>query len=324
MSFRIVFMFMTLLVASRGLTQNTDSLVNKLDSIKQQTDTLGQKNLVDPEFYNEKTKVTWKVFGILLLDDFKQQALAPLRPPRRTLVRNSILIGATIGVAFLDRPIQKWAVTFRDHNGWVKKPNKFITNLGGQFEVIPLAAIATAGFVFRNEKLRTTTALALQSYITATVWSTLFKALSGRTRPDNYLPATGRNSTRFRGPFYKIPNGQNSAFPSGHATLAFAAATVYAKEYKNIPIVPVLSYGMATLVSVSRVIENRHWATDLIAGGLLGFACGSQVVNNYHRYARLKRQEGLKRKSDKGRLSINLQVSPFGVLQPGLVYTFRN
>lgn len=304
-------------------SQNTDSLTNKLDSVKRQTDTLGQQNLVEPEFYNEKTKITLKVFGILLLDDFKQQALAPFRPPKRTLLRNSVIVATAIGVAFLDRPIQRGAVQFREKNHWVEKPSKTLTNLGGQFEVVPLAAIAVTGLVFKNEKLRVTTALATQSYITATVWSTMFKALSGRTRPDNYNAQTGKNSTKFHGPFYKIPNGQNSAFPSGHTTLAFAAATVYAKEYKNIPIVPIVSYGIAGLVSISRVIENRHWATDLIAGGLLGFACGSQVVNNYHRYARIKRQEGLLKKPQKGKLSLNLQVSPFGVIQPGFVYTFR-
>ncbi|RYY55813.1 MAG: phosphatase PAP2 family protein [Chitinophagaceae bacterium] len=302
--------------------QNTDSLVNKLDSVKAQTDTLGQTNQVEPEFYNEKTKITLKVFGILLLDNFKQQALAPFQPPKRTLVRNSVILATAVGIAFLDRPIQRSAVRFRDNNPWVHKPNKVITNLGGQFEVVPLAAIALTGIIFKKEKLRVTTALATQSYITATVWSTLFKAVSGRTRPDNYNHL-GKNSTKFHGPFYNIPNGQNSAFPSGHTTLAFAAATVYAKEYKNIPVVPILSYGFATLVSVSRVIENRHWATDLIAGGLLGYACGSQVVNNYHRYARLKRQEGLRKKPEKGKLSMKINVSPFGVIQPGIVYTFR-
>ncbi|MET0634811.1 MAG: phosphatase PAP2 family protein [Chitinophagaceae bacterium] len=316
----LVFLYVSPHVAS---AQNTDSLVNKLDSVKQQTDTLGQVNLVEPEFYNEKTRITWKVFGILLLDDFKQQALSPFRPPRKTLLRNSVIVAATIGIAFLDRPIQRNAVRFREHNPWIRKPSRTLTNLGGQFEVIPLATIAVAGLVLKNEKLRVTTALAMQSYITATVWSTLFKELSGRTRPDNFNPHTGKNSTKFHGPFYKIPNGQNSAFPSGHTALAFAAATVYAKEYKNIPIVPILSYGFASLVSLSRIVENRHWATDLIAGGLLGFACGSQVVNNYHRYARLKRQEGLRKKPGKGKLSFNLQVSPFGVIQPGIVYTFR-
>ncbi|RYY56727.1 MAG: phosphatase PAP2 family protein, partial [Chitinophagaceae bacterium] len=223
----------------------------------------------------------------------------------------------------LDRPIQTAAVKFRENNNWIQGPSKQFSKLGGSFEVVPLAVIATAGFVLKNEKLRVTTALATQSFITATVWSTMFKALSGRTRPDNYN-AEGKNSTRFHGPFYKIPNGQNSAFPSGHTTLAFAAATVYAKEYKNFKAVPIISYGVASLISLSRITENRHWATDLISGGLLGFACGTQVVNNYHRYARLKRQDGLlKKPADRGKISFILGSSPFGNLQPGLVYTFR-
>jgi len=54
--------------------------------------------------------------------------------------------------------------------------------------------------------------------------------------------------------------------------------------------VPIVSYGMATLIGFSRITENRHWTTDVVAGALLGFACGTQVVNNYHHYVRLKRQ----------------------------------
>lgn len=45
-------------------SQDLDSLVNKLDSIKRQIDTVPQKNLIEPGFYNEKTIVTFKVFGI--------------------------------------------------------------------------------------------------------------------------------------------------------------------------------------------------------------------------------------------------------------------
>jgi hypothetical protein len=59
-----------------GLCQKTDSLINKPDNL--QTQTTGQHDLVEPAFYNERTKVNAKVFAILLLGDFKQQALSPL------------------------------------------------------------------------------------------------------------------------------------------------------------------------------------------------------------------------------------------------------
>lgn len=304
--------------------QKPDSLGTKLDSLKKQTDTAGQKNLIEPSFYNEKTKITFKVFGVLLLNDFKQQALSPFQPEKNVYIRDAVLIGVGIGMSFLDKPIQKWAVTFRNNNQWSANPSRIISNLGAQFEIIPLAAIATTGIIFKNEKLRVTTALAFQSYITTAFWSTLFKELSGRNRPANFDPNSELNTSRFHGPFYKLPYSDNSAFPSGHTALAFAAATVYAKEYKDIPLVPVISYGIATLIGFSRITENRHWATDVIGGGLLGFACGTQVVNNYHRYARLKRQGGLSNKKDnKGQVSFKLDYSPFGGVQPGLVYTFR-
>ena len=306
--------------------QKPDSLANKLDSLKKQTDTTKQKNMVEPALYNETTKITPRVFGILLLDDFKQQALSPFQPAKHAFVRDAALVGVAVGLAFLDKPVQRWAVTFRNNNEWSAKPSKTITNLGAQFEIIPLAAIATTGFIFKNEKLRTTTALAFQSYITATVWYTIFKTLSGRNRPVNFDPNSGLNQARFHGPFYKSPNNDNSAFPSGHTTLAFAAATVYAKEYKDIPLVQFISYSIATLIGLSRITENRHWATDVVAGGLLGFACGTQVVNNYHRYARLKRQQEslINKSANKGHISFNIGYSPFGVIEPGFVYTFRN
>jgi membrane-associated phospholipid phosphatase len=98
--------------------------------------------------------------------------------------------------------------------------------------------------------------------------------------------------------------------------VAFAAATVFAMEYKDKPIVPILAYAAASLVGVSRITENKHWATDVLVGAGLGYLSGRQVVNNYHRYARLKapKQKG-------NTVSFNLQYM-YGQLVPGIVYTF--
>jgi hypothetical protein len=92
-------------------------------------------------------------------------------------------------------------------------------------------------------------------------------------------------------------------------------------EYKNVPAIPIISYSMASLIGFSRIIENRHWATDVFAGALLGLACGTQVVNNYHRYAKLVRTGKVKKK--KGDLSLNIQYLPGVGVVPGAVYRFR-
>ncbi|MCW3112433.1 MAG: phosphoesterase PA-phosphatase related protein [Segetibacter sp.] len=305
-----------------GFSQKADSVVNKLDSLKKQSDTTGQVNLIEPGFYDERTKVNARVFGTLLLNDFKQQALSPLDIRGKGWLTGAALVGATVGISFLDKPIQEWAAGMRRRND----PNlghvsKTLSDIGGVYQVGTFAGIAAYGFIFKNSKLRTTTALATQSYITSTFWSTLFKTLSGRLRPHDINENSNLNMSRFHGPFYAIPYGSNSAFPSGHTTLAFAAARVYAMEYKNVPAIPYISYGMASLIGLSRIIENRHWATDVFAGALLGLACGTQVVNNYHRYARLVRTGKVKKK--KGDISLNLQYMPGAGLMPGMVYKFR-
>ncbi len=98
------------LLPFKGFSQQTDSLINKLDSLKKQTDTTGQTNIVEPAFYNEKTKITPKVFGILLADDFKQQALSPFHVNKKGWITSACFAVLTVGVGFLDKPVQQWAV----------------------------------------------------------------------------------------------------------------------------------------------------------------------------------------------------------------------
>ncbi len=307
------------LFSTIGYGQQTDSLINKLDSLKKQTDTTGQKNLVEPQFYNERTKMTPKVFGILLLDDFKQQAFSPFHLKGKGWIQGAAFGAAIFGMTYLDKPIQKWAVGLRKRNPELEDYSKVITNIGGVYEVGSFVGIAAYGYIFKNNKLKATTALATQAYITSTFWSTLFKALSGRTRPADLDPNSPLNETRFHGPFYKLPNGENSSYPSGHATLAFAAATVYAKEYKYIPAVPIISYSLASLISLSRITENRHWTTDILTGAALGYLCGTQVVNNYHRFARLQRQKNSKKNAP--HVSLNATYLD-GRIMPQLLVNF--
>ena len=120
----------------------------------------------------------------------------------------------------------------------------------------------------------------------------------------------------FRGPAFSVKHGSTS-FPSGHTTAAFAAATVFAQEYKDRLWVPILSYSAASLIGLSRITENAHWASDVFAGAALGYVTGLQVVRNYHRYAYLKNHT-----TPVARISWDVQFN-YDHIEPALILAFR-
>ncbi|MBI1172331.1 phosphatase PAP2 family protein [bacterium] len=81
----------------------------------------------------------------------------------------------------------------------------------------------------------------------------------------------------------KRPDGSgNDSFPSGHAALAFAAASYFDIRYgaENKVLVPVF-YGAAALTAIGRVEAKKHYAGDVAAGALIGIAM-AHVFTNPH------------------------------------------
>ena len=72
---------------------------------------------------------------------------------------------------------------------------------------------------------------------------------------------------------YKVrPNGTNSdAFPSGHTSVAFATGSVLYEEFKDTsPILAYSGYGFSAATGVFRLLNNKHWVSDVIMGAGLG------------------------------------------------------
>lgn len=64
------------------------------------------------------------------------------------------------------------------------------------------------------------------------------------------------------------------SFPSGHAAVAFMAAVILSKYFKR----PVVFFGLAALVAVSRVYVGVHYPTDALSGAALGSLIGYALV----------------------------------------------
>jgi len=321
-----------LLLSLSFTTQAQRDIFRQMDSMSRLPPYLKRENKdsIRREFYNQKTKITFPVYWKLLAHDFKQQVTSPFYAKPRLWYRTAAVVAATGAILLLDVPISKNAVEWRKNSSAMVNTSKFVTNFGGTYEVYTLAALGVYGWAFKNEKIKTTTLLATQAYITSFAIFEAAKWVTGRQRPYYYNPETNSNSPTWHGPFYQYkkdaygnkPNSYSyTSFPSGHTTLAFAAATVYAMEYSDRPLVKILSYSAASVIGLSRITENKHWASDVFIGGILGHLIGRQVVNNYHRYAKLKSQQATAAKN-KNTLSFAPSYQ-FGRWLPGVVYKFN-
>ena len=111
----------------------------------------------------------------------------------------------------------------------------------------------------------------------------LLKGILGRSRPFVSNAADPRDF-RFGGGFTTT---ERQSFPSGHTTTAFAAAAAVTSEIrrlrpKALPYVATVMYGGATLVGLSRMYHDKHWASDVALGAAIGTFSGLKVVRYSH------------------------------------------
>ena len=86
------------------------------------------------------------------------------------------------------------------------------------------------------------------------------------------------------------PNNANdlSSFPSSHTSQAFLTATLLHEQYgRQYPWVSVSGYAVAAATGTMRVLGNKHWATDVLAGAGIGFLSAETVWHLYPVLTRL-------------------------------------
>lgn len=68
------------------------------------------------------------------------------------------------------------------------------------------------------------------------------------------------------------PDGSNyKSFPSGHTAMAFVGAHILHKEYKaENPWIGVAGYAVATATGALRVVNKKHWVSDVLTGAGIG------------------------------------------------------
>jgi hypothetical protein len=194
--------------------------------------------------------------GIYLLTSHKRRTPSGV-------ARTSAVAGGVILLVFLDDEIREEARQSR--NDSVDRWEDRIEPLG-HARTTSLAALSiyTVGKATGNERTAETGRCLIESLFFTETIKSVAKGLTGRNPPGD----GARANEFFEG---------GGIFPSGHTARAFAFATVLSERYGDR--VGWVAYPLATLVGLSRIVNDSHWASDVFAGAALGYAIGKAITN---------------------------------------------
>lgn len=197
---------------------------------------------------------------------------APANWNRCDWLKAGLVIGATSGLYLADTSIKHFAQ--RNQSSIGDKGAAVGNAVGNPLYTVPaLGLLYVYGHFNDDPKARRTSLLTAESLVISGAFTWGIKMTAQRPRPNS-----GASSTTWDGPGFKVAD---YSFPSAHTTAAFSIASVLAEEYGDNRYVPPVAYGLATLTGLARIYNNKHWASDVFFGGVVGYVVGKTVVR-YH------------------------------------------
>jgi membrane-associated phospholipid phosphatase len=148
-------------------------------------------------------------------------------------------------------------------------------------------AIYLVGLVVHDQRTAGAGSAALQALATALLATGALKIAIGRPYPlqggdpnaPDHLdhPEYARQFRPFQA-FWPL-----QSWPSGHTSATVSIAAALTAYYPDQPWVPLVGYPLGLLIGVGMVDGDRHWASDVLAGGLIGHAIGYSIGGAFRR-----------------------------------------
>ncbi len=205
--------------------------------------------------------------GTIALKDTVSVLGAPLHWTGKDWIAVTGTLAGVVAVGFaFDIPMRN--KTQAHQTSTLDELTKVVEPFGAGYSWAVIGAYGIAGFVFHDGSAKE---IAIDSVIASLLASGIItptlKFVIGRERPNASV-----SSTTFH-PF----SGSDNSFPSGHATQAFAVASVISASSDQ-AWVSIAAYTVAGLVGFARIYHNAHWTSDVTAGAIIGTVVGRGVV----------------------------------------------
>jgi hypothetical protein len=143
----------------------------------------------------------------------------------------------------------------------------------GAFVAAPVVLYG-AGHLANNDHARETGILGGEAMVDSLAVDEVMKLIFMRERP---------TIDGARGKFFKTSVGADGSFPSTHSFVAWSSAAVLADEYPS-RLNTLAIYGLATGVSLTRVLGQQHFPSDVLVGSAFGWMIGHYVYKKHHRW----------------------------------------
>jgi membrane-associated phospholipid phosphatase len=225
-----------------------------------QTNSSGPGATFDPD-------ISWKHMPMRVLQDQKALWLFPTQLARgRHWVPTLTIAGATGALIATDPHSEPY---FRNSSAFEETSEIFSTANTAIVEFGVPATVLVTGLLRHDSYTVQTAMLSAEAYVDSAIPGIVIRVISRRLRPSD-VPA----NRDFRDTFFRSPVGvlgNSSSFPSGHAAAAFSIATVMARRYGEHKWVPWVAYGVAGLISLSRISDLAHFPSDVFLGAALGY-----------------------------------------------------
>jgi membrane-associated phospholipid phosphatase len=205
-------------------------------------------------------KITpWKRLPCYILQDQKAIRTSPAHTAKSDIKWWVIFGGATAALIATDKTTSK------------RLPNTDVqvlvatwtSRLGAAYSLLPISgALNFVGLGGQDERFRETGILGVEALASSAIVENVIKVATRRE-----WPLEGAGDDDF---WSEKASFCNASFPSGHAINSWALAAVVAHEYPHLLIMPIVTYGLATTVDVSRLAARRHFASDVLIGSAMG------------------------------------------------------
>jgi hypothetical protein len=169
-----------------------------------------------------------------------------------------IAVGGYAALTQLDDEIQDFV---QDNRAGGSDDLSRVVRQFGQAEIYATVGLGVlaGGLVAGDREMRDAGVRISSSLAMTAVVVTVGKFVAGRSRPSR----AGSNADDFE------PFSGNTSAPSGHSAMAFALATAVSEEVHN-PWATAGLYLLATGTAWSRLNDNVHWFSDVVAGAAIG------------------------------------------------------